>query len=85
MKKSMIEELLKHPNSVWPTIKFTVELEKDGTLPFLDTHLWRKEDGSLDIIVYRKPTHTNRYPHFQFHHPAYVRRGLVRCLYNKDI
>ena len=83
LKKDTAEELLNHLNSVRPTIKFTVELEKDGTLPFLDTLLRRKDDGSLDITVYRKPTHTDRYLHFQSHHPTHVRRGLVRCLYDR--
>ena len=35
-------ELLHHLNGVWPTIKFTVEQE-DGTLPFLDMLLRRRE------------------------------------------
>ena len=39
MKKDEVEPLLDHLNSVRPTIKFTIELEKDGTLPFLDTKL----------------------------------------------
>ena len=44
-----MDELLNHLNSVRPSIKFTVELEKDGTLPFLDTLLRRKEGGGLDV------------------------------------
>ena len=30
-----------------------------------------------------KPTHTDRYLHFRSHHPTHVRRGLVRCLYDR--
>ena len=55
LKKGMAEALLGHLNSVRPSIKFTVEIEKEGTLPFLDTLLRRKGDGTLDITVYRKP------------------------------
>ena len=54
-----------------------MEVEKDGALPFLDTLLRRKEDGSLDITVYRKPTHTDRYLNFQSHHLRRVKRGLI--------
>ena len=53
-----MEGLLSHLNSVWPSIKFTVEVEKEGSLPFLDALLQRKDDGNLDVTVYRKPMHT---------------------------
>ena len=59
------------------TIKFTVELEKDGTLAFLDTLLWRKDDGSLDVTIYRKPVHTDWYLNIQPRHPSHVKRGCV--------
>ena len=42
---------------VRPTIKFTVEQEEDGTIPFLDMLLRRREDDNLDVSVYKKPTH----------------------------
>ena len=83
LKKGTVEGLLSHLNSLQPTIQFTVEVERDGSLPFLDTLLWRKEDGSLDVMVYRKPTHTDRYLNFQSHHPHHVKRGLVRCLHDR--
>ena len=65
------------------TFMFTVELEKDGTLPFLDILLQRKQDGSLNNTVHRKPPHTDQYLHFNSHHPTYVEKGLVRCLYDR--
>ena len=40
-------------------------------------------DGKLDITVYRKKTHTDRYLHFESHHPTHVKRGTVRCLYDR--
>ena len=46
-----------HLNDVRPTIKFTMELEKDGSLPFLDTKLTRREDGTLNVTVFRTGTH----------------------------
>ena len=73
-----VDELLLHINQVRPSIKFTVEVEKDGCLPFLDTLITRKEDGSLGFSVYRKPTHTDRYLNFNSHHPKHVKQGLVK-------
>ena len=80
LRKGDVEGLLHHLNSIRPTIRFTMEVEEGGSLPFLDTKLTRKEDGKLDITVYRKQTHTDRYLHFRSHHPTHVKRGTVRCL-----
>ena len=52
-------------------------------LPFLDTLFRRKEDGRLYITVYWKPTHIDHYLDFQSHHTPHVKRGLVRCLYDR--
>ena len=65
LRKGSTKELLSHLNGIRPTIKFTVEQEEDGALPFLDMLLRRRGDGSLDVSVYRKPTHTDRYLHFE--------------------
>ena len=73
MKKGTVEGLLDHLTSVRPSIRLTVEVEKDGGLPFLNTRLQRREDGGLDVTVYRKPTHTDRYLVFQSHHPPMSR------------
>ena len=74
VKKGDVDELLVHLNSIRPSIKLTTELEEGGSIPFLDT---RKVDGKLDVTVYRKPTHTDRYLHFSSHHPTHVKKGLV--------
>jgi hypothetical protein len=51
-------------------IQFTMEIEENGHLPFLDIDI-HKADGSLGHKVYRKPTHTNLYIHqLSHHHPA---------------
>ena len=57
MKKEQVNNLLEHLNKQHHTMKFTMEKE-NRSLPFLDTLLRRREDGRLDISVYRKPTHT---------------------------
>ena len=64
-------------------ITFTRELEEDGKLPFLDTLLYRQNDGSIDISVYRKPTHTDRYLQFSSHHPHQVKVGIASCLFHR--
>jgi len=35
--------------------------------------------------VYRKPTHTDRYLQYDSHHPAHVKRGVVKCLFDRAL
>jgi len=65
------DRILNHLNRLHNTIQFTMEIEEEGHLPFLDIDIYRKTDGSLGHKVYRKPTHTNLYLHQKsHHHPA---------------
>ena len=63
-----LQEFSHHLNSLEDSIKFTLEMEKDGKFPFLDVLVTCRTDGSLSHTVYRKPTHTNRYLHADSHH-----------------
>ena len=51
------------------------------TIPFLDTLVTR--DGYLPTSVYRKPIHTDQYLWYDSHHPQSVKRGIVKCLYDR--
>ena len=60
----VIEEMnarhfLDYLNTLHPSIQFKMELEEDGSLPFLETLLTRREDSRIDVDVYQKPTHTD--------------------------
>ena len=54
-------------NAFDPKISFTIELENNGQIAFLDTLVSRRNGVSV-IDVYRKPTHTDRYLDFSSHH-----------------
>ena len=56
MVKGCEQEQTEHLNSIDTTgnIKFTYEEESDNSLPFLDTLMIRKEDGTVKLLVYRK-------------------------------
>ena len=83
MNEGAVEEFLSHLNSLKPTIRFTMELETEGCLLFLDAWLQRCGDGSLVTSVYRKPRHTDRYLQYDSHHPRHVKRGVVRYLFER--
>lgn len=61
VKERYLEQTLNLLNSRHNSIKFTVEKEVDGKLPFLDLMITRKEDDTLKFGIYRKPTSTDRY------------------------
>ena len=71
IRKEAVDGFLKHLNNIRDSIRFTMEEEKDNSLPFLDTLLMRRDNGTIDIKVYRKPTHTDRYLDFRSHHPSF--------------
>ena len=59
------EEFYHHINSIDPHIQFTAENAKPyGSIPFLDTIVTPQPDGSLKTTVFRKPTHTDMYLHW---------------------
>ena len=62
---------------------FTMKIEKDNTIPFLDTSVSRDSNGLLTTTVYRIPTHTDQYLAYDSHHPQSVKRGIVKCLYDR--
>ena len=67
VNKEAVKELTDHLNTIDDSnsIKFTFEEEKEGKMPFLDTLIVRREDGSVKLLVYRKSTHTDQYLNFQ--------------------
>ena len=50
---------LEHLNGLWTTIQFTIDQERDDTIPFLDAEGSRQADGTLSNSVYHKPSYTD--------------------------
>ena len=48
--KDYVDGFLQHLNSQQPTIRFTMEIGKDNTIPFLDTSVSRDSNGLLTQV-----------------------------------
>lgn len=76
--ETQLEDFLRCLNNFLPTIKFTVEYEEDGKLPFLDVMVMHdKHDNSFKFRVYRKPIHTENYIHFYSFHSKSIKQNVV--------
>ncbi|XP_063968077.1 uncharacterized protein LOC135157133 [Lytechinus pictus] len=83
VNSSETDSLLACMNSQQPSIQFTLETEQGGKLAFLDTLVQRHEGGKLFTSVYRKPSHTDQYIPYDSHHDKSVKKGLVKCLFDR--
>ena len=81
LKKDQVDAFHQHLNSINANIQFTLELEDANGygLPFLDTVTSRR-GTAIQVEVYRKPTHTDRYLDFLSHHPSCHKRSVVKTL-----
>jgi predicted GIY-YIG superfamily endonuclease len=77
-----LNNFLNYINSIELTIKFTIEIEQNNTLSFLDI-LIKKDIPNFETLVYRKSTHTNKYLNFHSNHPIMIKKGVVKSLYDR--
>lgn len=61
VETSKIDDTLQFLNSMCPNIRFTVEIENNHRLPFLDLLILRMPNGKIAFDIYRKETATQRY------------------------
>ncbi|XP_045477895.1 uncharacterized protein LOC123683043 [Harmonia axyridis] len=80
--KETITGFLEHLNNIEESIKFTMEIEENEQLPFLDV-LIHKQEGIPRTTIYRKPTNTGQYLHFESNHNLNTKFGVARCLYDR--
>ena len=78
-----VEHIIDIFNTAHSAINFTSESEKDGSLPFLDVLLERRDDGSIRRSVYHKPTWSGQYLHFNSAVPMNRKRNLIKTLANR--
>ncbi|XP_018577017.1 uncharacterized protein LOC108915468 [Anoplophora glabripennis] len=82
-ERNTVADFLDHINGIHPDIQFTMAVEKNAALPFLDVLVERKPDGTLGHRVYRKPTHTDRYLNAQSHHHPAQKQGIINTFIHR--
>jgi hypothetical protein len=78
----IISEFHTHLNNQDNNIKFTLELEDNEKIPFLDV-LVSRATGRLVTEVYRKPTNSDLYLQYDSCHPKSVKNGIVNTLLHR--
>ena len=84
VKRRALQVTLETLNEQHDDIKFTMEVEENGQLPYLDPRIAQK-DNQLLTSVCRKPTGTGRYLSFDSHHPFSCTRSTVDALLSRTL
>jgi hypothetical protein len=74
-----IKAFHKHLNKQNKHIQFTLEIEKDGKIPFLDC-LVSRDNNRLRTTVYRKPTNTDRLLDQSSYNPTSHKATTIKTL-----
>ena len=59
-----------------------MEEVSNGKLAFIDT-LLKQNNGKIALLVYRKPTNTDQYLHYSFHHQTSCKESVSSSLFNR--
>jgi hypothetical protein len=76
-KDNNLNVFLDELNNQVPSIKFTCEVEKEKTIPFLDVNVLRTDDG-FKFKVYRKPTNNNLIISSESRHTKSIKISAIR-------
>lgn len=82
IKRNLVQIVLDEFNSKFPSIKFTIEEEKDNKINFLDLTIIR-ENKKLNYDIFRKPTHTNRYIPADSFHPFKYKAAAFNSMFDR--
>ena len=69
-----------HINKVESSINFTMEIETNSSIPFLDLLVKRGTVGQISTSVFRKATNTGRYLNHRSEHPLQHKHSVVNTL-----
>ena len=83
IKNEEIENVKTILNGFHEDIKFTHEIEKEGSIAFLDVKITRKINGQFITEVHRKKTDTNIYMNWKSFSPRSWKIGTLKGLFRR--
>ena len=79
-KKALFQAFDEHLNSQEECIDLTHELETERLLAYMDSNVKRVPDGSLQVSIFRKKTHTDQYLDWSSNHHITQKIGIYSTL-----
>lgn len=84
--KDHYPELLERFNNYHPKLQFTIELEKNNRLNFLDMTLIKNEkNNKIETMWYTKETASGRYLNFNSTHPLNHKKNVITAVIDRAI
>jgi hypothetical protein len=83
--QDMVDRTVEILNSINESIKFTVEVEENNRIPFLDMMLVIKNDGSIETKWHQKPYASSRMLSYKSVHPVSQKIGAAYGLINRAL
>ena len=83
VKRNSVDAILNTLNRFHRNITFTHEIESGGKIAFLDVLVERTGNGTFESSVYRKPTNTDLYIHWQSYAPEGWKVGTLKTLIHR--
>ena len=80
--KDHVKKFFRYINSRHKNMSFTYEVENEDKLAFLDVLITR-DGGSFLTSVYRKPTFSGLYSHYESFMPSSYKAGLIYTLLHR--
>ncbi len=80
--ESHVKKFFRYINSRHVSMSFTYEVEGNDKLAFLDV-LVTRIDGAFSTSLYRKPTFSGLYTHYESYMPDTYRKGLIYTLLHR--
>ena len=82
--KNQVDKILDTFNGINDRLQFTMEIEKDRNISFLDISIGVHND-TLILNWYHKPTYSGRYLSFLSGHPIHQKIGMMYSLFDRAI